>query len=117
MIHGLQDFLVSSRNQADGAQNLQNGDFGFDRRRGETLRDDFDGVRMRENVGSPVRIVHQSLNATDGRVVDRSDASFRTHRSQQVQETVQSLGRNVERKCKNLGPRRNNINILLLNLN
>ena len=84
---------MPSGNETNGAEDFQHGDLGLDGGRGETLPDDFDGVGMREDVGSAVRVVHQGLNAADGRVVDGRHAQLRTHRRQQVEETVQTLER------------------------
>ena len=92
---------MSSGDETDGSQDFEHGDFRLDGGRGKALGDDFDRVRMREDVGSPVRVVHQRLDAADRGIVDRSNAGLGAHRLQQVQKTVKPLGRG-ERECESI---------------
>jgi hypothetical protein len=43
MHHGFQNFPMSARNQTHGAENFQNGDFGFGVFHGQALSYDVDG--------------------------------------------------------------------------
>lgn len=52
MQHRFENFLVAPGDQANGAEDLQDGDLGPQAVAGQALRDHVDRVRMRENVRS-----------------------------------------------------------------
>lgn len=91
MQHGLQNLLVPTRNQANGAHDLQDRHLGFNVLRGQALSDDVDALWVREDVGSALRVVHQSFDAADQGRVDLRFRGLVVHGLQEVQDARQAI--------------------------
>jgi len=63
--HGLQHLLVAVGHQAHRPEDLQHRHFGLDVLRPQALRDGVDALRVGEDVGAALRVVHQRLDAAD----------------------------------------------------
>lgn len=103
MQHGLQDFFVPTRNQAHSAHDLQHGHLGLDVLCGQALGYDVDALRVREDVGAALRVVHQGFDAADQRRVDLRFCGLVVHALQEVQDARQAIqvdktGHEPERK-------------------
>lgn len=61
---------MPSRHQTDSSHDLQHCHFSLDVFCGQALGDDVDALRVREDMGAALRVVHQSLDAADQRCVD-----------------------------------------------
>lgn len=68
--HGLQHLLVSIGHQTHRPEDLQHGHFGLDVLRPQALRDGVDALRVGQDVGAALRVVHQGFDAADDGGVD-----------------------------------------------
>lgn len=89
--HGLQHFLVSVRHQTHGPQDLQHRHFGLDVFRPQALRDGVDALRVGQDVGAALRVVHQGLDAADDGGVDAALGRLVVHAAQEVEEAGEAV--------------------------
>lgn len=89
--HGLQNLPVPTRHQANGTHDLQHRHLGLDVLCGQALSDDVDALWMREDVGTALRVVHQSFDAADQGRVDLWFGGLIVHGLQEVQDARQAI--------------------------
>lgn len=89
--HGLQNLPVPTRHQANSTHDLQHCHLGFDVLRGQALSDDVDALWMRQDVGTALRVVHQSFDAADQGCVDLRFCGLVVHGLQEVQDARQAI--------------------------
>ena len=70
MQHGLQDFFVPTGHQAYSTHYFQHCHLSLNVFCGQALSDDVDALGVRQDVGTALRVVHQSFDATNQRCVD-----------------------------------------------
>lgn len=89
--HGLQNLFVSTRHKANSTHYFQHCHLSLNVFRGQALGDDVDALGVREDVGTPLRVVHQSLDAADQRRVDLRFCGVVVHALQEVQDARQAI--------------------------
>ena len=108
MHHGLQDLLVTARNQTQGTKDLQHRHLGLDVLRGQTLGDGVDPGDVCEDVSPANGVVHDGLDAGQGHGVDVGLRRVPVHPRQQVEQTVQAIGlQEAGHETVRLSPQRN----------
>lgn len=82
---------MPARHQTHGAHDLQHRHLGLDVLCGQALGDDVDALRVREDVGAALRVVHQGFDAADQRRVDLRFRGLVVHALQEVQDARQAI--------------------------
>lgn len=77
--------------QANGAHDLQHRHLGLDVLRGQALGDDVDALRVGEDVGAALRVVHQGFDAADQGCVDLRFCGLVVHGLQEVEDARQPV--------------------------
>lgn len=89
--HCLQNFLVTPRNQAHSAQDFQHGHLCFNVLCAQTLSDHINTLRVSQDMGPALRVVHQCLyTANEGGMYPRLRGLV-VHRLQEVENTGQAI--------------------------
>lgn len=82
---------MASGHETHSAHDLQHGHLGLDVLSGQALGDDVDALRVRQHMGTALRVVHQCLDAADERGVDLRLRRLVVHRLQEVQDARQTV--------------------------